>query len=592
MREAKRRIKFIILMFVLCIFPYSLSVKADTNVSLEDGEYDIAVNLEGGSGKAYVTSPTVIYVEDGNVTARIIWSSNHYDYMLVAGEKYYPVNIEGNSTFEIPVHALDEPMEVVADTTAMSTPHEITYTLTFDSKTVKKIEDSASLATTEETNENIDETLNDVSIDKSSEKTEKGIALPVILFGVILCLGLIIGILGVAKKKRVLIVCSAFFIIGAILCLILGKKTIETTTEIYDIPSFIGDELTWQEKMDIKYATEFSVDYYYDSKKQQYKLITIYEDGQYLVLPSGVMIDESLLGKIPKEITLVQDLHQIYLVASPAMNMFVKLGALDLLQFSGQDIDNWSDADVKSRMEEGALLYAGKYSTPDYELIVDKGCDFVIENTMIYHTPEVKEKLESFDIPVMVDRSSYEKHPLGRTEWIKLYGALTDREEMAQAAFDEQQLAYEEVVKQAEGMSDTPTVAFFYLSPNGEVKVRKSGDYLPKMIELAGGEYIFKNLGDDSGSSTVTLSMEEFYATAKDADYIIYNSSIVGELDNLNDLLEKNELLKNMKAVKDGHVYCTSENLYQSPMELGTIIGDIYKMFVGQDDMTYLFLLK
>lgn len=104
---------------------------------LEDGEYSADVTLEGGSGKATVTSPAVIRSSGGSQIAVIEWSSPHYDYMIVDGEKYLPVNEDGNSVFEIPVLAFDTPMQVIADTTAMSEPHEIEYTLTFDSGSIK-----------------------------------------------------------------------------------------------------------------------------------------------------------------------------------------------------------------------------------------------------------------------------------------------------------------------------------------------------------------------------------------------------------------------------------------------------------------------
>lgn len=100
-------------------------------IEMEDGEYAIPVDLEGGTGRTTVTSPAGLIIRDGLAYARIEWSSTHYDYMLVGGEKYLPVNEEGYSTFEIPITVFDEPMPVVADTVAMSTPHEIKYTLTF-----------------------------------------------------------------------------------------------------------------------------------------------------------------------------------------------------------------------------------------------------------------------------------------------------------------------------------------------------------------------------------------------------------------------------------------------------------------------------
>lgn len=107
---------------------------------LEDGSYSMELTFEGGSGKAEVLSPAAIVVSEGTVTATIQWSSPNYDYMIVDGEKYLPVNTQGNSVFEIPVQIFDEPIEVIGDTVAMSTPHEIEYTLTFHSDTVKAAE--------------------------------------------------------------------------------------------------------------------------------------------------------------------------------------------------------------------------------------------------------------------------------------------------------------------------------------------------------------------------------------------------------------------------------------------------------------------
>lgn len=108
------------------------------SLSLADGSYTVSVQLEGGSGKASVASPAALRVENGVAYATIIWSSSNYDYMKVDGEKYDPLNAEGNATFEIPVSAFDWKMPVLADTTAMSTPHEIEYTLYFDSATIEK----------------------------------------------------------------------------------------------------------------------------------------------------------------------------------------------------------------------------------------------------------------------------------------------------------------------------------------------------------------------------------------------------------------------------------------------------------------------
>lgn len=105
-------------------------------IELENGSYMVEVELEGGTGRATITSPTELTVQDGEASARIEWSSSHYDYMIVGEEKYLPVNEEGNSVFEIPVPVFDEPVTVIADTTAMSVPHEVEYVLTFDAASI------------------------------------------------------------------------------------------------------------------------------------------------------------------------------------------------------------------------------------------------------------------------------------------------------------------------------------------------------------------------------------------------------------------------------------------------------------------------
>ena len=293
-----------------------------------------------------------------------------------------------------------------------------------------------------------------------------------------------------------------------------------------------------------------------------------------------------------KDITVLQKpLKNMYLVASAVMDMFVSLDALDTIRFSGLQADNWYIPEAREAMQRGDILYAGKYSAPDYEMIRAENCSLAIENTMISHSPEVQEQLERFNIAVLVDRSSYEPEPLGRTEWVKLYGLLTDHEKEAEKAFEREEEAFAKV-----GNTDKTgkTVAFFYVTSNGEVNVRKSSDYLPKMIEDAGGKYIFEDLGKDAeATSTISMQMEEFYAKAKDADYMIYNSTIDGELDTLEDLLAKSPLLQKCKAVQEGHVYCTTKNLYQSTMSLGTITGDIHRMLENDDaDLVYLYRLE
>ena len=134
----KKKITWLLAAAFTGIVAFSGVCQADgMSVDKEDGEYSIQVDLEGGSGKASVTSPTILTVEDGKAYAQIQWSSSNYDYMIVDGEKYLPTNDEGmNSVFEIPVLSMDEALPVIADTTAMGAPHEIDYNLTFYSDSI------------------------------------------------------------------------------------------------------------------------------------------------------------------------------------------------------------------------------------------------------------------------------------------------------------------------------------------------------------------------------------------------------------------------------------------------------------------------
>ena len=322
-----------------------------------------------------------------------------------------------------------------------------------------------------------------------------------------------------------------------------------------------------------------------------YKLIEIQDGDTFLVVPEDQKVPEGLEQKIT---VLSQPFSNIYLVATSVMDFFASLDSLDSIRLSGTEAEGWYVEEAREAMEAGDIVYAGKYSAPDYELIVSENCDLAVESTMIYHTPEVKERLEEFGIPVLVERSSYEEHPLGRVEWIKLYAALLDKEEEADALFDAQAQKLDAVL----GEKNTgKTVSFFYISSNGYANVRMSGDYISKMIELAGGTYVFHDLGEeDNALSTMNMQMEEFYAGARDADVLIYNSTIDGELPDLASLLQKSGLLADFKAVQSGDVWCTTQNLFQETSGLADMIVDIHRILTSEDDSldetAYLYRLK
>jgi len=340
--------------------------------------------------------------------------------------------------------------------------------------------------------------------------------------------------------------------------------------------------------MDLLYADQFSVDLY----EGGYSLVTIKDSGEFLLVPEGAAVPE---GLSEDTIILQLPLQNIYLAASAAMDLFRKLGALDSVRMTGTKASDWAIPEIAEMVESGQISYGGKYSAPDYEMLLSNSCDLAIESTMIYHTPKVKEQLERIGIPVMVERSSYETHPLGRVEWIRLYGLLTGKEAEAENFMEECSERFTTLTDMAETGSKK-SVAFFYVASNGAVNVRKPGDYISKMIELAGGEYIFADLipEEENALSTVNMQMEAFYEKAVDADILIYNSTVQTELKELEELMEKSELFRDFKAVKEGNVWCTGQNMYQEITGTIDMLEDFYSIINdGQDaEPVYLHLLK
>lgn len=502
--------------------------KEETGWKFQDGTYQMEVELLGGSGRASVTSPAKVEIKDGKAVATLEWSSPNYDYMVVDGEKYLPVNTEGNSVFQIPVEAFDQDIAVIADTVAMSTPHEIEYTLNFHAG--ENGQNAAKADTTEQ---------------EDADGAEKG----------------------------------------------------QQTAAVGENPAkTAAAPLTYDHSMELSYAENFAVDYY----EGGYKLLTTRLNGdRILIVPkhqqapedAEALVSPSAEGKPGKLIVLQEPVKNLYLVASSVMDMFAQLDSMDAISMCGLKEEDWYIPAAKQAMKDGTLLYAGKYSQPDYELLLSQNCSMAIENSMIYHTPEVMEKLEEFGIPTLVEYSSYEEHPLGRVEWVRFFGALLDQEEKADQLFEKQK----EALKRVETEESTgKTVAFFYITSNGLVQVRQSTDYIPKMIELAGGKYVFENLGDpDSRRSTVNLQLEDFYDGAQDADFLVYNTTIDRQVQTLEDLLKKCSLLKDFKAVKNHQVWCTTEDMYQQSMSAGNLIEDFHRMLTGDDKETrYLYRLK
>ena len=342
--------------------------------------------------------------------------------------------------------------------------------------------------------------------------------------------------------------------------------------------------LSQTDSYSLKYAKCFEIEKYGD-----YTYIPIQNSGDYLVVPKGADIP----GGLPEDVTVLKKpLDKTYLVSTSAMDLISSCGAISMVALSGTKKGDWYIDEARDAMERGEIIYAGKYSAPDYELILGSGCNLAIENTMIYHEPAVKQKLEELGIPVVVETSSYEEHPLGRLEWIRFYGELFDKEKEAEEFFEDQLEIIENIMKEKE--EQKRKVVFFHVTANGNINVRRPGDYITRMLELSGGEYVIESLGDDdSRQASTNMQMEDFYREARDADIIIYNSTIDGEITSKSELIAKNELFADFKAVKEDKVYCTRRELFQKMTGMAEFMSDLKDVFDDKDrNYTYLYKLN
>ena len=549
-----QRLRAALTSLLLCIWIAAAGCagqKTEQSAAAEDSQLCwAAVTLEGGSGKASVESPCPVMDRSGDLFAVITWSSSHYDFMVVNGEKLLPVNTEGNSTFEIPLKSEEAPsgssdsaasdtgrttslpadcaMEVQADTTAMSTPHLVDYTLSFKFFETREEAENAG-GTKQET----------ASADKAQNGAEN-----------------------------------------------VNETQDEAASEeikIKEAPQLSGQQYLSQDENE--YAQGFVI-YRYEN---DYAVLAAGDGRCYLIIPEGGQVPDSPDNEL---IILQKPLDRIYLAASAAMCQFDEIGAVDNVILSGLEKDGWYIEAAREAMEKGTLKYGGKYSTPDYEMIVASGVNLAIESTMIHHTPKVQEKLEKLGIPVLIDRSSYESEPLGRAEWVKVYGLLTGREEEAAQAFAEQK-GYVEALRgnaEQEPQNDSgnaepeslKTAAIFSINSTRQVVTKSAGDYFGKMVEIAGGTLCTP--ANDPGRASQTVSMEAFYAAAEQADILIYNASIEDAPEDMQQMCAKDNVLTQFRAVKEGNVWCMRSSLYQYASRTGAIIRDLHAILAGEAD--------
>lgn len=538
--------------------------------SKPDGIYVPAVfNYSGGSGRVTISCEKV-ELSGGEAIASIAFSSPNYEYIRVDDLKITGEYTEKTSTFKVPVK-LDEEMTLIGCTTAMSSPHEISYTIYIS---LDEISGATNNPASSAGGNSPESSAEGNEPESSAEGNDWGSGAGGKNLGSSADESSAVNAETKVKHEEGGEVRSGSGTedIRAGVKDQINDLSIDLTKDISTI-----EGLKYDHSMELKYAKGFAV-HYYDN---DVKLISVIDGSRYLVIPEGA--EEP--GKLPENTTVIRKpVSNIYLAATSAMSLFDAMGAMDTIGFTGTDVSGWSIEAPKEALESGRMKFAGKYSAPDYEMLLTGNCGLAIESTMILHEPNVKEQLEALGIPVFTDWSSYETSALGRTEWIRLYGALLDEEKKAEAFFnDEVALSGADT-----GFEKTDkTVAFFHFNTRGLAIVRDSGDYVSAMIRDGGGINVFDSI--DSGSTGI--SMEEFYSKASEADFLIYNTNIDTDVKTLSDLLSKSPLLKDFKAVKEANVYLIDRKFYQSTDRVSEFAKDINIILTGKDEAAS-FLVK
>ena len=349
-----------------------------------------------------------------------------------------------------------------------------------------------------------------------------------------------------------------------------GRKTAEVPGQIQKTGS-----------MDLKYAKEFTVDYYGDALAR----IQI-EDRVYWFSQDGSEIASELSGND----TVISGLPEhIYLASSASMDHFRRLGELDRVAMTSTMYADWSIPEIRELVYEDEISFVGKYSAPDIEYILSEECDLAIENTMIFHSPDILEELERVGIPVLVERSSREQDPLGRLEWIKLYGLLSGKLPEAEQFFAESEkqiLKMQETAETTEG--DKPKAAYFYVTGQGGINVRAEDDYVIHMLKAAGADYVPKNLPEGTSRAYITIDAENFYAQVHDADILIYNGVIGDGIRTKEELIAMNSLLADFDAVRSGRVWITDNSLLQESTGIADAVQDFRTILEGGEELKYL----
>lgn len=328
--------------------------------------------------------------------------------------------------------------------------------------------------------------------------------------------------------------------------------------------------------MELQYANNFSVDYLANGCK----IITDGGEQKFLWVPEGVTVSE----EDAKDMTILQaPLTKLGCFSTTHATLFHAIGALDKVTMVTTDKEKWHIDQVVQQMEDGTTVFVGKNSDPDYELISAAAPQIVVISANTLHgSDEVLAKFDELDIPYIADSMHLENHPLGRIEWVKLIGALLDMEDEANAYFDAEVEKVQAVADSVAAEESHPSIIQTYVY-DGNVYVRNGGDYVNKMLMLAGGTYPFAELEPEKGGNT-KMTVEDFYKDSIETDILIYDNTSDTSVSSVQDILANGDYLSDMKAIKEGNVWGIEKNYWQSADDVATMIEDIATIIYHPED--------
>ena len=366
-------------------------------------------------------------------------------------------------------------------------------------------------------------------------------------------------------------------------------------------------QLTSTGKEENTFAELFSIEHLKDENEKAYSKIEVFDkekklDTSWLLLPEGV--DKVSGAPAGVNIMTFRDRQNIMVSSASTMALINAMDALSKVPMTTADT-TWRIQEIKDAIDKGTVKEVGKYSKPDYEQIIAIGAEkhvtFAVFSTMLDSVPDVYDQLtKTCNLRIMRDQSSYESHPLGRTEWIKIYGEIFDMRDKSDAVFNGQvEILNETTSKINVPEAERKTVLIFYTTSTKDTfYVRNAADYVTELVNLGGGKQVAEIGPGKSGNTK--MPQESFIQECSQADYVLYNwtSGASGVKDeSLQGLIDARlgDWFKDFKAYKEGNVWRTSNDFYQKMDKMGEMVADIYKMLYGEnvsDTLTYVNRLK